>query len=132
MQNSWQGTANISQLSVIKDRIVVLYQNLGVTNLGYFNLANLDKINQITDLVNPKTIMRYDIATIGSQIVYQVSDSTNKSNDLYVVNIDGTNLLQLTTDGKSFYPVFYWYSSRCSSLSPRRGSTSTIARFPMT
>lgn len=105
--NLFTGINKITQMTVLKDKIIVLFLDSNLmANLGYINLLDPQKIIPISDLKTPSTLLNFDIAPNTKQIVYQAQNTLLKTNDLYIVNLDGTNLLQLTTDNKSFFPIF--------------------------
>lgn len=105
--NLFEGINKITQMEVLKDKIIIMFLDSNETaNLGYINLKDLKTITPVTDLKKPSTIISFNLSTSNKQIVYQTQDTLAKTNDLYIMNIDGTNLLQLSTDGKSFSPFF--------------------------
>lgn len=105
--NLFDGVNKITQMDVLTDKIIVLFLDSNeIANLGYFTLKDPKTITPITDLKTPSTVMSFDLSKDGSQIVYQTQDTLAKTNDLYITNTDGTNLLQLTTDSKSYCPIF--------------------------
>lgn len=106
LTNLFLGINKMTQLKTLKDKTVVMYLDSNNTaNLGTLNLASSSQIKPITDLKTPSTVVNFDLSLTGTQIVYQTNETLNKTNDLYLINTDGTNLLQLTTDGKSEFPV---------------------------
>ena len=105
--NLFEGTNKITNMNVLADKIIVMFLDSNeIANLGHINLKDPKIITPITDIKTPSTITSFDLSIGGSQVVYQTQDTLAKINDLYIMNIDGTNLLQLTTDGKSYYPIF--------------------------
>jgi len=103
----FEGINKIAQMEVLKDKIIVMFLDSNeIANLGYLKLEDPKVMTPFTDLKTPSTIISFDPSSDGKQIVYQTQDSLLKKNDLYIINVDGTNLLQLTTDGKSFSPIF--------------------------
>lgn len=105
-RNIWEGSQKIDKISATKNKLIVFFSDLQTANIGYLELGNPDKINKITDIVAPNKVTNYNLDLKNEKIAYQVYDSTLNKNDLYLVNIDGTNLLQITEDGKSELPVF--------------------------
>lgn len=106
IQSLWENPTVISKLTITDKKIILTYQPNEVINLGFFDIGNYNKINPITDLVSPKSVIRYNVSSAGNKIVYQVNDKNTKQNDIFTVGVDATNLLQLTNDGKSYYPIF--------------------------
>lgn len=105
-QNLWEGSQIINKLILSKDKLIVLFSENQTANLGYINLSNPDQINPITDLKTPKKVVNYQVDRDNQQLVYQIYDTESKTNDIYISKTDGTNILQITTDGKSQFPVF--------------------------
>ena len=105
--NLFEGANQITKMEVLSDRIIVRFLDSDATaNLGYLMLDKPEKIVPITDLKAPSTIINFDLSPDSQQIVYQAQNTNLKTNDLYIINVDGTNLLQLSTDGQSQSPIF--------------------------
>lgn len=103
----FEGINRISRLVTLKDKIVVMFLDSNdVANLGYFDIKLPSKINPLTDLKKPFSVVSFDLSFDAKQITYQTQDTLQKTNDLYIMKTDGSNLLQLTNDGKSFSPIF--------------------------
>lgn len=102
----FEGINKITKMKVLGDKIIVMFLDSNEkANLGYLTLNNPEALTPITNLKTPSTIMSFDLSKDGKQIVYQTQDTLAKTDDLYITNTDGTNLLQLSTDGKSFSPI---------------------------
>lgn len=97
----------ITRMYALQDRLILTNKdNSSTDNLAYILYSKNNVVSPITDLKTPKTVKKFDVSASGKKVVYQVEDSSLKTNDLYIANIDGSNLLQLTTDGKSKFGVF--------------------------
>lgn len=59
---------------------------------------------QIDDVSAPKTIANFQIDYQGKKIAYEII--ADQKSDIYLSNIDGSNRLQLTTDGNTRQPIF--------------------------
>ena len=59
---------------------------------------------QIDDVSSPKNIINFQINNQGEKIVYEIV--ADQKSDIYLSNIDGSNRLQLTTDGLAHQPIF--------------------------
>lgn len=100
-ENFIEGDIALNNIFYLKDRIIVS-ENKNIVSLL---LSDKNK-TALTDLVSPMEVTLFDVSPNGQKIVFESkNDQTNKT-DLYVLNIDGSDLLQLTDDGASSLPVF--------------------------
>lgn len=60
--------------------------------------------NQIDDVSAPKNIVSFQLDREGRKIIYDII--SEQKSDVYFSNLDGSNRLQLTTDGNSSQPTF--------------------------
>ena len=100
----WEGTGETTELKATKDTLVFGLKNGQAINI--FSLVPLTKkITQITDLTFPRTLGVFNIAPDQKSIVFEIKDASTSQSDIYYESLDGTNLIQITDDGKSSYPV---------------------------
>jgi len=76
-----------------------------VTNIATVSLTN-KKVVLLTDIASPKRVSDFAISPDKQELTFTVNDSSNQQNDIYTLKTDGTDLLQVTTDGKSSEPTF--------------------------
>ncbi|MFA6493332.1 MAG: hypothetical protein WCV58_04295 [Patescibacteria group bacterium] len=74
---------------------------------------------QVDDVIAPKVITNFQIDYQGKKIVYEVVFS--EKSDIYLSNIDGSNRLQLTTDGTSQQPLFSPLEDKIAFLRQKNG-----------
>lgn len=99
----------ITGISTAKDGFIIT-EELSENNKKTTNLFSLLKVSKketpLSDLTYPKTVKNFSVSLDGKSIVFEVEDQQTKKGDIYAIEADGTNLLQLTNDGKSEEPVF--------------------------
>lgn len=74
---------------------------------------------QIDNLEIPKIIVDFQIDYQGKKITYSVNDE--QKSDVYLSNIDGSNRVQMTTDGNSRQPLFSPDGAEISYLRQKDG-----------
>lgn len=103
----WQYTEKIIYLS--NNDLSHLYS---ISDSGKENL-------QIDDVLSPKKISNFCISNDGTKITYDLF--YEQKSDIFVSNIDGTNRLQVTTDGHSFGPIFSFENNTIAYLKQQQG-----------
>lgn len=100
-ENFNESDNTLNNILYLKDRIIVSENK----NIVSYLLSDKSKV-PITDLVSPKEVILFEVSINGEKIVFEAKDNQTKKTDLYVLNVDGSDLLQLTDDGASSLPVF--------------------------
>jgi len=97
----------IKQLEYLKNTLIFsqIPKDSIATNILSIALAD-KKITPLTDFAAPKTVSDFAVSLDGQNLVFTGHDNQTHQNDIYILKTDGTDLLQLTTDGKSSEPVF--------------------------
>ncbi len=110
LKNIYDTNAQITQVNSLKEGIVFLEQS----NDSSVNLLNLSS-GQVTSLIDysyPKEISQYNLSSNKQFIVYETRDLVSLKTDLFKINIDGSNLLEIAGDGNSQSPIISAQSSR--------------------
>lgn len=105
LKTLWEGPQTLSSINAMLNKIIFLFKDKDTINLGYFTVSDFSKIAPVTDLVSPKKVINFNLSQDEKRLTYQVQDTSGKTNDIYTMNTDGTNLLQITTNGKSAFPM---------------------------
>lgn len=109
VQKTWEGDGQIQKIIYLKTKIIFSLQE-GASdkpsiNLFAINLQNSQKTG-LTDLFYPKKISDFEISPDEQYLIYDTEDALTQKKDIYLEKTDGTNLLQLTDDGKSGESIF--------------------------
>jgi len=72
----------------------------------YFNDIKTNTSKAITMVASPLIISGFEISSDTNSIVYQIYNTKTGQSNIDISNNDGANLLELTSDGISFFPVF--------------------------
>lgn len=75
------------------------------TNI-YFTDTDANKATIITDLVYPSIVSDFNVSPNSQKIVFSVLNKETNDSEINICNFDGSNLLQLTEGGISYFPVF--------------------------
>lgn len=108
-QDIWSQDGEILEVIYPKSKILYLAKTLKDGQPYYsINMINIDdgKNTTVTDVSYPKVIDRFNVSNDGLNVSFEVRDTSNNNTDIYLVNSNATNLLQLTTDGKSYGGLF--------------------------
>lgn len=73
------------------------------------NIYKYDENNNkkaITNISYPQTVSSFQVSADEKFIVFSILNSVSSESNIYICEIDGTNTLQLTNNGISFYPLF--------------------------
>lgn len=108
-QDIWSQDGEILEVIYPKSKILYLSKTLKDSQPYYsINMINIDdgKNTIVTDVSYPKVIDRFNVSNDGLNVSFEVRDTSNNNTDIYLVNSNATNLLQLTTDGKSYGGLF--------------------------
>jgi len=83
----------------------VIYLAKRENNINIFSYeSKTARTEAITDMVSPREVVFFQIDPQGEKIVFEVAEANLKN--IYLAKINGENLLQLTTDGRSQQPLF--------------------------
>ena len=93
---------DVIQIEMSNSGLIYLAKNQESENLYLLDLKNLQS-KSISDLKPPKKVSRFLLDKKGQKITYGVTEQN--SSDIYLVNADGSNKIQLTADGKSTMPL---------------------------
>lgn len=104
---SWDKTSEIFFLKKEQD------------NLNLFRSDGQGSLKKLTDIIAPKKVSYFSLDGQGQKIVYEVKDGS--AADIYLIKADGTNLIQLTSDGKSSQPIFAPDSQKIAFLRQNEG-----------
>lgn len=75
--------------------------------------------SQIDNVSAPKNIISFQIDPEGKKIVYEIA--AEQKSDIYLSNLDGTNRIQITTDGQAVKAVFSPDSKEIAFLRQKDG-----------
>ncbi|OGD56903.1 hypothetical protein A2V71_04100 [Candidatus Berkelbacteria bacterium RBG_13_40_8] len=108
-QKIWEGEGQIQKIVYLKAKVIFSLKE-GAGDKLSISLAAIDpsnsQVTSLTDLVYPKKVSDFGISPDEQYLVYDTEDSLTQKKDIYLEKTDGTNLLQLTDDGKSAESVF--------------------------
>ncbi len=117
VQKIWEGDGQIKKIIYLKTKIILILKegtdDKPSINLFAMNLLDSQK-TKLTDLVYPKKVSDFEISPDEQYLVYDTEDAQTQKKDIYLEKTDGTNLLQLTDDGKSTESVFSPESNKIS------------------
>jgi hypothetical protein len=108
LKKIYTDSAKFTKVNYLTDKIVFLSNLTGESpsaNIKGLKISD-NSVTNLTDVANPKQVNSYNISTNKRSITYDLSDSQTKATDIYIEEVDGTNLLQVTTDNKSSSPIF--------------------------
>lgn len=97
----------------------ILYLSKNETPHIYSLKVNDTNISQIDDVVAPKKVISFQIDSLGQKIAYELLN--DQKSDIYISQIDGTNRLQLTSDGGNHQPIFSSDSKKLAFLRQKNG-----------
>jgi len=104
----WEGPGQINKITGLKDKVIFSLTESGENpniNLNLLTLSDKQK-KAITNLTLPKQVKNFQLSLNGDYLVAEVAEKDQQKSDLYLLKSDGTNLLQLTDDGRSSKAVF--------------------------
>lgn len=115
IENLFLGNGKISQLSFQKGQLLYLSNINNTDNIYSLELSKLQSTN-ITNLIYPYDINNFTVSKTNNFIVYEGKNSLSLTTDLYRIDIDGTNLFQITTTGDATKPIISPDNNKVSYL----------------
>jgi len=76
-----------------------------ISNLYFLNF-NTKSVKPIIEIAFPSTITNYNLSNNAEKIVFEVGNTNEKTNNINICDLNGKNIMQITSDGRSKYPVF--------------------------
>jgi len=93
-----------------ENHVIYFLQSTQINGAEAINLFGLNMTNKqqtmISAVGNQNNVAGFDISTNGDSIIIEESSPVDGKSDLFICQSDGSNLLQITKDGKSALPVF--------------------------
>ena len=97
------GTFKANASQIFWDRTALIYFLSTDEAANIFACSEQGVSSPITAVSSPKKITQFDLDSKGTTLAYEIKDGANT--DIYTSKIDGSNIVQLTTDQVSFQPV---------------------------
>lgn len=119
-----KGSQKIDQINWTKDGIFSLQDNQidnqATVNL-YLNNLVIAESQALTMISAPYKIIRFTVSDDQNLISFEMQNSQTLESDISICRNDGSNLLQLTNDGKSSFPVFSPDNSQIAFMQNNNG-----------